>query len=291
MLLDTHDYYPYTPGSGCDPDSPSDEKSEVQASTADSEPWQPSGQSDASLPSESPEPAESQSCKPTESNHASPAQNPQHSAASPGFVTTISHILSWVLSPVLLPTYGIIAVFALSMLSYAPARSKWIIVGIVFGLTCLIPCIAVWILTKFGDVSDVALSRRTDRTIPYIITAASLLGCGLYLNVVGMPEWVGYFYIGAAIASIINLLINFKWKISAHSAGIGGFVAIFLVLNRYGVPPYNLWVWCIVAIALGGMLGAARVWLGRHTAMQTIAGETVGFLSVIIPELLLVPPI
>ncbi|MBD5369686.1 MAG: hypothetical protein HDR80_00865 [Bacteroides sp.] len=203
-----------------------------------------------------------------------------------GAATVLAHVASVVLSPLLIPTYAIILVFSLSMLSFAPLGTKAIITGMVFAITCLLPGAAVWLMVRFGGISDVALTQRTDRAIPYLITGCAMLGCGYYLTTTGLPLWVGYFYVGAGLAVGVNLIINLWWKISAHGAGIGGLIAMFLVLNRYGLPPYNLWVWCLAAVLLGGLLGTARVWLGRHTPMQTVCGEIVGFLGVISMELL-----
>ena len=59
---------------------------------------------------------------------------------------------------------------------------------------------------------------------------------------------------------------------------------MLMILNRYGLPSYNLWGWVVAAIIAAGLLGAARVWLWRHTPMQTICGELVGFLGVILTE-------
>lgn len=202
-------------------------------------------------------------------------------------MTGISHFLSWVLSPVLMPTYGILFIFWVSLLSFAPLRSKIIITCIVFGLTCMLPCLAVGLLMKFGDVKDAALTRRRDRFIPYVITGCCLLGCGLYLSTTGLPRWVSFFYIGAAAAAGVNLLVTFKWKISAHGAGIGGIIGMLLILNRYGMPHINMWFICIGAVAAAGLLGTARVWLGRHTAMQTVMGEIVGIAGVLATELLI----
>lgn len=208
----------------------------------------------------------------------------EHPHAPKGTITLFAHLLSWIFSPVVVPTLGIIAVFYLSMLTYAPAKAKWIIAAIVFSLTCVIPCAAIFVLTKFGDVKDMALTRRSDRLYPYIITLSCLLACGYYLTTTGLPNWVGFFYIGAALATGVNLIVNFWWKISAHGAGMGGLIALLMVLNRYGLPSYNLWGWVVAAVVAGGLLGAARVWLHRHTPMQTICGETVGFLCVIAME-------
>lgn len=273
MKLDTSDYYPW----GADKRRPADTLTEEEAPKEETE-----------IPSEEsafPEAKDPEGEKPdsaaAEKENAEEAQPPQ---APEGLMTLWSHFMSIVFSPIVVPTYGIIAVFMLSMFSYAPAASKWIITGIVFGITGVIPAAAIYVLTKFGDVKDMALTRRSDRLFPYIITAACLLACGFYLTKTGLPGWVGYFYIGAGIATVINLIVNFFWKISAHGAGIGGLIAMFVILNHYGLPSYNLWGWVIAAVIVAGLLGTARVWLWRHTPMQTIAGEIVGFLSVILTE-------
>lgn len=202
----------------------------------------------------------------------------------PRTVTAVSHLLSWVLSPVLMPVYGIILVFCLSILSFVPMAGKMQIIGIVFGLTALLPGAVIFILSRYGGVKDVALTRRADRPIPYVVIGCSLLGCGYYLSTTGLPVWVSLFFIGAAVASAVNLVVNFWWKISAHGAGIGGFIAMIMIMNRYGLPHYNLWLWCMGSVLAGGLLGMARVWLGRHTPMQTVLGELAGMLSVLAME-------
>ena len=259
---DTSDYYPYTPGSSCDPE-------EEELSSKNEEISKMINEFQG---------------RPLEVITSEDEHPPK------GFMTIVSHILSWIFSPIIVPTYAIIMVFYLSMLSYAPTGSKWAIIGIVFALTAVIPALCVWVLTKFGDVSDYALSRRTDRLIPYIVVGASMLATGFYLTPTGLPQWVGYFFIGAAVATGVNLFVNIWWKISAHGAGMGGLIAMILVMNRYGLPPYNLWWWCLAAIVAAGFLGTARVWLGRHTPLQTVAGEIVGFLGVLSMELIVPQP-
>lgn len=271
MKIDTSDYYPW----GAGRKRPAESRSEISEFPEKIE----SDELTESVPKSEPDEVTEPSGK---SEYSEQTETPP--SAPPGAMTWISHFLSVVLSPVLVPTYGIIAVFMLSMFSYAPAASKWIITGIVFTLTGVLPSAAIFLLTRFGDVKDVALTRRSDRLYPYIITAACLLACGVYLRRSGLPEWVGDFYIGAAIATAVNLLVNFRWKISAHGAGIGGLIAMFIILNRYGLPSYNLWGWVVAAVIAAGLLGSARVWLWRHTPMQTVAGEIVGFLCVILTE-------
>ncbi|MDE5773023.1 MAG: phosphatase PAP2 family protein [Muribaculaceae bacterium] len=200
-------------------------------------------------------------------------------------IDTLSHFFSWVFSPLLTPTYGIIAVFAFTPLRYAQAGSIATVISVIFALTGILPGLTVWLLTKFGDVSDLALTRRSDRLYPYIIITAAMIAAGFYMHVLKSPEWIPLFFWGAAAACVINFIINFKWKISAHGAGIGGLTALFAILTNYALPTIHVWIWLVIAIILCGVLAASRVWLGRHTPMQTIAGTLVGFLCVFFTEL------
>lgn len=280
MKIDTSDYYPWDPSRR----RPAEAEKDSVAEPAESAAKDAGAEEVSAEPLASASPALPLDEKLRHECENAPKPQEETPEAPKGTLTTLSHILSWVFSPAVVPTYGILAVFWLSMLSYAPAQAKWLIAAIVFSMTCVIPCAAIFVLTKFGDIHDMALTRRTDRLYPYLITAACLLGCGYYLTRTGLPDWVGFFYIGAAIATGVNLIVNFFWKISAHGAGIGGLIAMLMVLNRYGLPSYNLWGWVVAAVAIGGLLGAARVWLWRHTPLQTVFGEIVGFLGVLFME-------
>lgn len=297
MSLDTSDYYPYTPGSGCDPEeekgniksagsSENNMGGEISLHSVDDEKWNVMSNRTAEEKSHSSEDKNMN----REISKLLEVMTEEDERPPRGFMTGFSHAMSWIFSPVIVPTYAIIMVFYFSMLSYAPTSSKISIIAIVFAFTAFIPALAVWVLTRYGDVSDMALSRRTDRLIPYIVEGASLMACGYYLTTTGLPDWVGFFFIGAAVATGINLVINFRWKISAHGAGMGGFIAMILVMNRYGLPQYNLWGWCLAAVVIAGVLGMSRVWLGRHTPLQTVAGEIVGFLGVLSMELFIPSP-
>lgn len=200
-------------------------------------------------------------------------------------INALSHFFSWVFSPLLTPTYGIIAVFAMTPLRYAQGSSIATVISVIFALTGVLPGLTVWLLTKFGDVSDLALSRRSDRLYPYIIMTAAMIAAGFYLRILKSPDWIPLFYWGAAGACVINFIINFKWKISAHGAGMGGLTALFAILTKYALPTIDVWIWLTIAIIICGLLAASRVWLGRHTPLQTIAGTLVGFLCVFITEI------
>lgn len=196
------------------------------------------------------------------------------------FLNNLSTLLSWLFVPLLMPVYGIILAFELSILAYTGSATKLVFTLIVAGINVLIPSLLVLLLKRAGVVDDIGLNGRKERLVPYIITILCMAGTGIFLWMKMAPMWLNMFYMGGALAGLLNMIINFKWKISAHAAGIAGIVALLVRIMHNGVPMPSVLTWLMIVIGLSGVLGSARVWLGRHTVWQVLAGYAVGFCSV-----------
>ena len=190
------------------------------------------------------------------------------------------NILSWILVPLLIPVFGILFIFRLSILDVIPARLQTAVTFVIAGINFFAPMLLIFLMKLLGVIKDVGLNNQRERALPYIITALCYGGSAWFVASRGAPVWVAMFFTGGAVAAIINLLINFRWKISAHSAAIAGLVALLIRLQRDVAVESQLFVWLIITVGVAGMLGSARVWLGRHTVWQVLAGYVVGFCSV-----------
>lgn len=195
-------------------------------------------------------------------------------------VSRFSNIISWLFVPLLMPVYGILLIFNLSILSLASFHTKLYFTLIVLGVNFIFPMMMVLVLKRMGLIQDIGLNGRRERLIPYIITIICLAGTGWFLHFKGAPLWVAMFFAGGSLAALINLIVNFKWKISAHAAGIAGIVAMLIQITKEGFPIHGMSFWIVCTILLAGLLCSARVWLGRHTLLQVLAGSGVGFLCV-----------
>ncbi len=195
-------------------------------------------------------------------------------------VTGFSHFLSWVLVPLLMPVYGLMLAFGLSVLDVVPMGMRVNFTLIVAAITVIIPMILVLLMKKMGLVDDIGLNNRKERLIPYIITIVSYGATAWFMAYKNAPLWLSLFFAGGAVAALINLIVNFRWKISAHAAGIAGVVALLIRIAKDGYPEPEIYFWLLLTIGLTGLLGSARVWLGRHTVAQVLAGYAVGFCSV-----------
>lgn len=198
----------------------------------------------------------------------------------------VSRILSWVLVPMLMPVYGLMAIFACSNLIFTPYDDKVVMVEMTALINVAVPFILILAMKALGLIEDVGLNNRKERIVPYIITIMCLGGTGFYLYLNGAPKWVSMFYVGGAATGIVNMLVNFKWKISAHAAGIAGVIAVLLRVWQSEMPTVYCMPLLIVSIILAGLLGSARIWLRRHTLGQVLCGYITGFLGVYLMTLI-----
>lgn len=191
-----------------------------------------------------------------------------------------SHLISWLLVPLIMPVFGILFIFRLSILDVIPAGLQTAVTFVIAGINFIAPMLLIFLLKVFGLIQDVGLNGQKERLIPYIITALSYGGSAWFVASRGAPVWVSMFFVGGVVAAVINMVINLRWKISAHAAAIAGLIALLIRLQRDVAVEPKLFVWLLIVVGCTGLLGSARVWLNRHTVWQVLAGYLVGFCSV-----------
>lgn len=193
-----------------------------------------------------------------------------------------AHVLSDVFSPMLVPSYALVAALTLTPMALLPTSPKvWAILGVFF-ITCVLPMLFILMLIRMGRVSDTAITDRRERTAPYCATIVCYAGAALFLRYLHAPYWVQNFYIGAALVGVISLVITRRWKISAHTGALAGLVAIvFWMTGRGLIMEGGLW-WLCAAVAVLGGVAWARLYLDKHTVLQTLAGAALGFVTELI---------
>lgn len=193
---------------------------------------------------------------------------------------TIARIISAIFSPLLSPVYGMVIAVLTSVMSVLPSVLLWNSVIMTFVTTCILPALAIFAMYRLGYVSDPGLNNRTERTYPYIITLLCYLGCALFFHRANAPEWLCGFFLGGAAACVINIVVNRWWKISAHAAGMAGLVALTFRIATADLAVVNMNWWITGVIIATGLTMTARVYLGRHTLWQVVAGAVNGFVCV-----------
>ena len=195
-----------------------------------------------------------------------------------------SNIISGMFHPLLLVTYGVVLALTFTYLVIYPPAMKLLLAGGTFLSTTVIPGAFIFMMVKNGAAADMELSDRRERVVPYLIFITSVMACAFYMYKMMLPFWFISLLLGACVALILALLINFFWKISAHSIGIGGLLGgIMGVARIHLINPY--WAF-IIAIIIAGLVGTSRIYLKRHTPMQVYAGFCLGFICTFIASFL-----
>ena len=196
------------------------------------------------------------------------------------FIAGVANFLSTVLSPLLMPTFGVFLVFWLSVLCLLPYGRRVSMLLVSMGITCILPLIFLSVLRHFKLVTDLHVEVREQRMVPYLFAAVCNAAAAYYLYYSHMPRWFIMFMVGSAVTVLVVALINLRWKISAHMASIGGVVALIYQIHVMGLNAFDLLLPLCIAVVVAGALGSARLVLRRHDLWQVVSGAVVGFLCV-----------
>ena len=66
----------------------------------------------------------------------------------------IARFFSSILSPLLMPTYGIFLVLWVSILCYLPLGTRMVVLLVVFGITCILPMIVIAVLHNIKFIEE-----------------------------------------------------------------------------------------------------------------------------------------
>ncbi|MCD7938246.1 MAG: phosphatase PAP2 family protein [Tannerellaceae bacterium] len=188
-----------------------------------------------------------------------------------------ANIISIIFHPLLMVTYGVILALSYTYLSIYPANIKQFLLMGVFLTTAVIPGAFIFLLVRTGGASDLELTNRKERLIPYLIIILSNITCLFLMFRMKVPDWLIDLIMGVCVALIISFCINFFWKISAHALGIGGLLgAVMGMSEMYRLNPYPLFIALIIA---AGLVGTSRIILKKHTPLQVYAGFTLGLVT------------
>jgi len=189
---------------------------------------------------------------------------------------TMAHIFSTVFQPLLMPIYGIALLFVYTHFQYTYSRSFWQIMFPVFLFSFALPSISIFVMYKLKLVSDLSLSIRRERFIPYVMALLSYSFMIFHYYRIGMPSWFLMLTVAPIIVMIFAIIITIWWKISAHMFGVGSLVGGVMGVS-YFVEQTNSSYLIMILFILSGFVGTSRLILRRHTPGQVYAGFLLGF--------------
>ena len=186
----------------------------------------------------------------------------------------VARVTSIVFTPFSIPFLAFLVLFLFSYLRIMPILYKGIVLGIVYCFTIMTPTITIFLFRKINGFARQELSERKKRYVPILLTIISYVFCLLMMRKLNIPWYMTGIIFVSLVISIICILVNLKWKLSEHMAGMGGIIGGLVSFSA--LFSYNPVVWLCLFILIAGILGSARIVLGHHTLGEVLSGFVVG---------------
>ena len=191
------------------------------------------------------------------------------------FLDEMARFTSTVLSPLLTPSYAMLMALSISPKVLDSVGSRINLLIIILGITCVLPMATIALLHNFKFIKDKRMVKRDERLLPYIAATVFYLGAVWYLAYTHEPQWMVMFAAGGALTLLVTLLVNRVWKISAHAAGVAGVTTMLYqikAMNLEVIEPVWMVGILLFSIVCCGVVGSARIVLGKHSLGQVVAG-------------------
>lgn len=193
-------------------------------------------------------------------------------------IRTAAKVLSYLLHPILMPTYAVLLIFRLSSYysTIVNEAIKQRVLTIVAIDTFAIPIAVVYLMYLRGAIKSFDMNEKSERIAPFIITSICYFSAYFMLRFLPLPKVFNLLLLGAATTIIVATFITIKWKISIHMIGIGGMVGGLLAISQYLSVDFTRAILAVMLAA--GLLGTARLLVSNHTPIQVYSGFLLGFI-------------
>jgi len=201
----------------------------------------------------------------------------------------LSHIISWIFLPLLMPLYALLIVMFcpsspvdLSQVSPydLPAQIKWVLWS-VFVIFCFIaPGLSYYGLYRFKVITTLDMESRVERRVPLFIMLgynALLLWFMYQSDPQGiLPDVFIKLPLAGLLVTAVFTIITSSIKISMHAGGCGICTGFLYTFYQEQHNPSLMWL--TIAFMVSGLVVGSRWYLKKHTFWELFTGFIIAFL-------------
>ena len=187
-----------------------------------------------------------------------------------------ARIMSAVFTPFYLPLVGLIALFTFSYLGLLPWGFKLLVLGMVYLFTILMPTLIIHLYRRCQGWTLIELGAKERRMVPYAVSIFCYFACYYLMAMLHIPSFMARILMAALLIQIVCAIVNVWWKISTHTAAIGGVTGALMAFAF--LFAFNPTWWLCFTVLVSGMVGSSRIILRQHTLSQVTVGYITGLL-------------
>lgn len=193
----------------------------------------------------------------------------------------LAQFISYLLHPIFLPTYAVLFLMWSNPFYFVGLTSNQgkALLGVILVNSVLLPLITLLILKRSGLITDLQVSERKERAIPFLVIIFFIFWTYFVMKYrLHLPEVLTDVMWGAFLSIMAAYFINVLFmKISLHTMGMGNLLAIVIAASF--VSLYGLSTYLAIAVLIAGLVGSARLILKAHQPREIYFGYLVGFLA------------
>jgi len=190
-------------------------------------------------------------------------------------VRIFARMVSWVLSPLLIPTYTTLILlysgFHFSMYTW-PAKRMLLVV--VFVATGILPALTL-LISEFGKKWIPSAPGMTDNRVAMVFIGLYYY-LGFYLlSKMPLFNLFKIILLAGTLLVIIFIVLSLYRRISLHMAALGSALgAVTAIAVRLNANPVAL---MLAIVLVSGLVGSSLLLLRKHTLTETLVGFPLGF--------------
>ncbi|MGP1624644.1 phosphatase PAP2 family protein [Prevotella koreensis] len=185
-----------------------------------------------------------------------------------------SRVISSIISPFYLPVFGMIVLFMFTYLGMLDTWIKLRVLFIVYLFTVALPTYLIRLYHYYHGWTPIQIGSKERRMVPYVIAIVCYFICYYILNLLHMPHFIGTVIVAALVLQVVCALVNLRWKVSTHSAAIGGVIGALIAFSF--LFTFNPTWWLFFLFFMAGLVGTSRMILRQHTLIEVSMGFLIG---------------
>ena len=187
-----------------------------------------------------------------------------------------ARVMSAIFTPFYLPIVGLVALFVFSYLGLLPWAYKLLVLGMVYLFTILVPTLLIHLYHRYQGWTPLQIGVKERRMVPYAVSIFCYFACYYLMTRLRIPSFMARILMAALLIQIVCAIVNVWWKISTHTAAIGGVTGALMAFSM--LFAFNHVWWLCFTLLVSGMVGSSRIILHQHTLGQVLAGYGIGLL-------------
>ncbi|WP_456462369.1 hypothetical protein [Lutibacter sp.] len=188
-----------------------------------------------------------------------------------------SKFISYFFHPINFPILGSILYFLLIPEYIFKQQEHLILIVLLLG-TYIFPLFLLALLKRSKMIHSYHMETIEERKFPTLLFISICIFLGYWLLKSSVVNILSLFYFGYGLGLIFSyLFLHLNFKISLHTAAIGGLVGFLIYFSYY--YKINLIIIISILILLSGLIATSRLKLQAHNHREVYFGYIFGMLS------------